>query len=84
MPFILPQKPVRPCTIDTGPGLKSVKIKFYSPSSSPLSFLSPMIAILILLHMVVASWQTLHHSGTWAGGVSTPGSLLHWDSESSQ
>ena len=42
-----------------------MKIKFYSPSSSPLSLPSLMIAILILLHLAVASWETLHHSGTW-------------------
>ena len=81
-PFILPQKLVQPCIIAPGPGLKSVKIKFYSPSSSPLSFPSPMIP----------SWS----SSTWQwlagrlcttvapGGVSTPGGLLHWDNGSSQ
>ena len=62
MPFILPQKSVWPCTIAASPGLKSNSTV---PPSSPLSFPSPMIAILILLHVAAASCQTWHHSGTW-------------------
>ena len=35
------------------------------PPPPPPSTLSPMGTILILLHMAVASWETLHHSSTW-------------------
>ena len=55
--------------------------KLYSPSSSPLFFLSPMIAILILLHMGEAGRLC---TTVAPGGVSIPGGLPHWDDGSTQ
>ena len=64
-PFILPQKSVWPCTTAASPGLQSVKIKFYSPSSPPPLHPLTYDTHLILLHVAEASWETLHHSRTW-------------------